>query len=154
METIGGISIGNVREPKRLIPGSDQAFQCVVDLQLPGGQLETHPYVANKDDHVPTGQYVYQQIINGEAGEIVDYVMPVPSEEDLATGVRHHRKLVLSQLDSIVTNPLRWAEVTEEQKIEVAAFRQALLDVPQQEGFPTDIKWPEAPSFLGIQAPF
>jgi len=145
METIGGISIGNVREPKRLIPDSDQAFQCLVDLQLPGGQLETVHYVANKDDHVETGQYVYQQIVSGEAGEIVDFVIPTPSEETLADGVRHQRKMILVQLDAVVTNPLRWSEYSDEQKAAIAKYRQDLLDITDQPNFPTEITWPTSP---------
>ena len=30
----------------------------------------------------------------------------------------------------------------------VKAYRQALRDVPQQEGFPLDVVWPELPSIL------
>ena len=42
-------------------------------------------------------------------------------------------------------NPMRWETLTDAQKDAWRAYRQALLDVPQQEGFPTNISWPEAP---------
>ena len=145
METIGNITIGNVRDPKRLIVGSDQAFQCTVDLQIPGGQVETVAYVANKDDHVETGKYVYEQIISGAAGEIEDFVMPVLTDEQLAEGARHQRTVLLGPVDAIVTNPLRWSELTPAQQEAISQYRRDLLDITDQEGFPTNIVWPQSP---------
>ena len=145
METIGGISIGNIRDPKRLVVESDQAFQCTLDLQLPGGQIETVVYVANKDDVVETGQYVYEQIISGAAGEIEAFVMPEPTPESLEAGARYQRSVLLSTIDSVATNPLRWAEYNDEQKAVIAKYRQDLLDLPAQAGFPQEINWPVSP---------
>lgn len=48
-------------------------------------------------------------------------------------------------VDPIVTNPLRWASMTEAKQQEWTAYRQALLDVPDQEGFPHDVVWPTPP---------
>lgn len=47
-------------------------------------------------------------------------------------------------------SPMRWYGMTEEQKQQWAAYRQALLDIPQQEGFPWEgnmdaAPWPEEP---------
>lgn len=47
-------------------------------------------------------------------------------------------------------SPMRWYGMTEEQKQEWANYRQALLDIPQQEGFPWEgdmdkVPWPEEP---------
>ena len=51
--------------------------------------------------------------------------------------------LLKETVDSV--NPMRWEALTELQKDAWRAYRQALLDVPQQEGFPTNISWPEVP---------
>ena len=51
--------------------------------------------------------------------------------------------LLKEVVDSV--NPMRWEALTELQKDAWRAYRQALLDVPQQEGFPTNISWPEVP---------
>ena len=58
---------------------------------------------------------------------------------------RAQRDHLLSELDSIVSNPLRWNAFTEAEQQGLADYRQALLDVPQQEGFPTDVMWPTDP---------
>lgn len=61
---------------------------------------------------------------------------------------RAERNYLLSELDQIVSNPLRWSEFTEEQKQQLIEYRQLLLDVPQQETFPHAVDWPEKPSFI------
>lgn len=42
-------------------------------------------------------------------------------------------------------NPIRWAGLTTEQQTAMTNYRQQLLDVPAQEGFPWDVTWPEKP---------
>jgi len=60
--------------------------------------------------------------------------------------VRFQRDSTLKyEVDPIVTNPLRWAELTAEKQNEWATYRTDLLNVPQQEGFPNTITWPTKP---------
>ena len=55
-------------------------------------------------------------------------------------------KLLESEVDPLVTNPLRWAELTTEQQNDWTQYRTDLLNVPQQSGFPNTITWPTKPS--------
>lgn len=55
------------------------------------------------------------------------------------------RDQLLTELDSIVLNPLRYAEFSDEYKNQLSDYRKALLDVPQQPGWPDNIVWPEMP---------
>jgi len=58
-----------------------------------------------------------------------------------ASQVRQHRDYLLqTKVDSI--NPMRWELMTPEQQEKMRVYRQALLDVPSQEGFPWNIEWP------------
>ena len=50
-----------------------------------------------------------------------------------------------SEVDSIVSNPLRWADMTSEKQTEWSQYRTDLLNVPQQSGFPNTISWPTKP---------
>jgi hypothetical protein len=77
--------------------------------------------------------------------EVEEHINPTPTPEQLADEARDKRDGLLHELDAIVSNPLRWAEFDEATKQALAAYRQALLDVPQQEGFPYEIDWPENP---------
>jgi hypothetical protein len=137
--------LSNVRDVKRLAEGSDQRFQCTVDLTL-NGVTESVGYIADKDDIAETGQWVYAQIMSGDAGDIEDYSPPAPpTDEYLAEMARNERGSRLRYLDTILTNPLRWAAYSEEQQTVIAKYRQDLLDVPAQAGFPQEINWPVSP---------
>lgn len=68
--------------------------------------------------------------------------------KDKVNNIRNKRGQLLSEIDAIVSNPLRYGEFTEKQKRDVAAYRLELLDVPQQAGFPDDVIFPETPSVL------
>ncbi len=73
------------------------------------------------------------------------YVAPTQAELDAATAsdVRDERdRRLVSEVDPIVSNPLRWDAMTDQQKADMSAYRMALLDVPQQAGFPNTISWP------------
>jgi hypothetical protein len=53
--------------------------------------------------------------------------------------------LLLGNVDPIAANALRWASLSVEQQQAWAAYRQALLDVPAQTGFPHNVTWPSKP---------
>jgi len=65
----------------------------------------------------------------------------------LAIKKRQDRNLVLNQTVDRV-NPVWYASLTTEQQAELSAYRQALLDVPNQSGFPDSIIWPPKPTWL------
>jgi hypothetical protein len=137
--------LSNVRDVKRLAEGSDQRFQCIVDLTM-NGVTEAVGYIADKDDVAETGQWVYAQIMSGDAGEIAEFVPAAPpTDEYLAEMARNDRDSRLRYLDTILTNPLRWAAYSDEQKTVISKYRQDLLDLPQQANFPTEITWPTSP---------
>lgn len=67
-------------------------------------------------------------------------------DEKVAIAVRTERdKKLENEVDQISNNALRWASLTAEQQQALADYRQALLDVPSQSGFPHDIVWPNKP---------
>jgi hypothetical protein len=68
-------------------------------------------------------------------------------DEWKATEVRAERdSLLASKVDRVVSNPLRWASMSAETQAAWSTYRQALLDIPQQAGFPRTVSWPVAPS--------
>lgn len=69
---------------------------------------------------------------------------PEISDEELILLSRVRRdSLLTSFVDTL--NPIRWETMTEEKKNEWRTYRQNLLDVPQQSGFPRNIIWPTKP---------
>ena len=76
------------------------------------------------------------------------YVPPTQEELDAeaAAAVRGHRDYLLAtEVDPLVTNPLRWADLTTEQQNAWTAYRTALLDITDQAGFPHNVTWPTKP---------
>ena len=76
------------------------------------------------------------------------YVAPTQAELDaeLEANLRSQRdQKLVEELDPIVTNPLRWAELTSDKQTEWTQYRTDLLNVPQQSGFPNTISWPDKP---------
>ena len=67
-----------------------------------------------------------------------------PLDEQL----REQRDMLLQELDGLAANPLRWNSFSVDQQEQLAQYRQALLDVPQQAGFPDNVSWPMRPNFI------
>ena len=82
------------------------------------------------------------------AGDVAAYVPPTQAELDEAAAlvVREERDMKLAtEVDPIAGNALRWAALDADTQAAWAAYRQALLDVPAQAGFPHDVMWPTKP---------
>ena len=80
--------------------------------------------------------------------DVVAYVAPTSSELDTeaAAQVRYERDSLLeTQVDPLVSNPLRWGSLSESEQTEWTNYRTGLLDVPAQVGFPHEVIWPTKP---------
>lgn len=69
--------------------------------------------------------------------------VPEPTDEEIAEQVRlaRNRRIAATDYLAMPDYPL-----SDEDKAAVMAYRQALRDVPTQEGFPREVVWPEAPA--------
>ena len=77
------------------------------------------------------------------------YVAPTQAELDaeLSANLRGQRDQKLAQeVDPLVTNPLRWAELTDAKQAEWTQYRTDLLNLPAQAGFPNTVTWPTKPT--------
>ena len=79
---------------------------------------------------------------NGMIRENGVFVLP---DVDQAPRVRLERDFLLEQVDAVAGNSLRWAALDADAQAAWATYRQALLDVPQQSGFPDNPIWPTKP---------
>ena len=91
--------------------------------------------------------HIIQNAITGEITEV-----PL-TEEEIAHGALESIKIereirdriLVEEVDPIVSNALRWNDMTDAKRTEWTNYRQALLDVPAQAGYPDDITWPTKP---------
>jgi len=91
--------------------------------------------------------HLIQDAITGEITEV-----PLTDEEiahgaaERIKGEREIRdKILVEEVDPIVSNTLRWNDMTDAKRTEWTNYRQALLDVPAQAGYPDSITWPTKP---------
>ena len=101
------------------------------------------------EPNVQVSEEVWQNAINSNHNTIIDGVTSEfdhRSDDEKASDARAVRNMLLvSEVDPIVTNPLRWAELSSAVQQQWTDYRTALLDVPQQSGFPSEIVWPTKP---------
>ena len=105
------------------------------------------PYALMPDD---TDNTVDNSVLLGLIGsDYAAYVAPTQAELDaeLAAGLRAERdQRLVEEVDPIVTNPLRWAELTDAKQAEWTQYRTDLLNLPEQSGFPNSVTWPTKPT--------
>lgn len=134
------ITITEVRNAR-----STNAANTVIDVEIYHPQYGWIPYLLTDYD---TDTTIDNNAVMALIGtDFTAYVAPTQAELDaaLAPEVRADRNARLAEVDAIAGNTLRWADLTAAKQAEWAAYRQALLDVPQQSGFPHDVTWPTKP---------
>ena len=118
----------------------------VMDVEINHPEFGWIEYTVNPEDTDTT-------INNDEVMALVGtdfaaYVPPTQEELDAeaAGGVRSIRNSKLStEVDPLVSNPLRWADLTTEEQDDWAQYRLDLLGITDQAGFPYNVTWPTKP---------
>jgi hypothetical protein len=136
------VTITEVRNAQSL-----NAENTAFDVEINHPEYDWIPYTLNPADTDTT-------IDNAEVMALIGtnfaaYVAPTQAEldEETAANVRAERDNILATVvDPLVSNPLRWAEMTADKQTEWSQYRTDLLNVPQQSGFPNNITWPTEPS--------
>lgn len=80
-------------------------------------------------------------LVNGVIVDVSDEEVAATlyqSEDSIAKDVREMRKLLIAETDT-------WALSDRTMTADQTAYRQALRDITDQAGFPTDITWPTKP---------
>ena len=92
----------------------------------------------------------FETITNAKTGEVT--IRPYTNAEievvkaAIGPSIRRHRdNLLVTEVDPLVTNPLRWADLTSDQQAAWTQYRRALLDITAQTGFPNEVVWPTKP---------
>lgn len=119
-----------------------------IDCEIEHPQFGWIPYTLDPADTDMTINNDELLSAMAEKGDVAAYVPPTQAELDAqaAEVVRAERNMKLAtEVDPIAGNALRWAALTADQQQAWADYRQALLDVPSQSGFPHDVVWPTKP---------
>ena len=122
--------------------------QGTVDCEINHPTYGWIPFTASPDDGEEFGKNLYKELKEGKHGVIKPFEPYVPSTEYLELEARGKRDGLLQELDAVVSNPMRWEDLSKVQKGELRDYRTLLLDVPQQLTFPETIHWPTKPTYL------
>lgn len=91
------------------------------------------------------------RVVHGDNWEWSVEAIPAPTpeeeESELAAKVRAQRDELISETDYLLMADY---PISEEELAAVKTYRQALRDVPQQDGFPNDVVWPEKPDVQNL----
>lgn len=107
------------------------------------------PYTLNPDDTDMTVNNNELLAAMSANGNVSAYEPPSQAEIDAknAKAIRVERNAKLeTEVDPLVSNPLRWAELAPDSQAEWTAYRTALLNITDQSTFPTSVTWPTKPN--------
>jgi hypothetical protein len=98
---------------------------------------EDLPFTADPNDVEAYGRDIYARAAAGEFGAVASFEATPTTTEQVSNAVRQERNRKLeTEVDPIVSNPLRWEDLTPEQQQAVANYRRALLDMTDDAAFP------------------
>jgi len=117
-----------------------------IDCEINHPEWGWIPYTLSDSDGDTTIDNAAIKVLLGS--NITAYVPPTQDELDAeaAAEVRAERDYRLStEVDPIVSNPLRWADLTTEQQNAWSQYRTDLLNITDHSGFPHNVTWPTKP---------
>lgn len=107
------------------------------------------PYAYRIDGEEDNDGFICQAVkhdyISGnftEINECPDWKIQL-EKEVLSLDARLERNKLLSDTDHLIQSDY---PISDEKKQEIKVYRQALRDIPQQDGFPDNIVWPDKPT--------
>ena len=107
------------------------------------------PYAYRVDGEEDNDGFICQAVkhdyISGnftEINECPDWKIQL-EKEVISLDVRLERNKLLSDTDHLIQSDY---PISYEKKQEIKVYRQALRDIPQQDGFPDNIVWPDKPT--------
>ncbi len=120
-----------------------------IDCEIEHPEFGWIPYTLDPADTDMTIDNNVLLAAMASADDVAAYVPPTQAELDEAAkqAVRDERDIKLvTEVDPIAGNALRWAALDADTQAAWAAYRQALLDVPAQDTFPYNVAWPTKPT--------
>ena len=122
-----------------------------MDVEINHPQLGWIPYTINDFD--PDNTISNEQLLSLIGSNYAAYVPPTSEEiiaEQAAMARGTRQEILQSFVDPYVTNNLRWQSMTDAQRQTISDYRQQLLDITEQTGWPQNVEWPTPPDTTGF----
>ena len=131
-----------ITEVRNAVSTNDDDTEFELEINHP--EYGWIPYTLNSidtDNTIPNTELI--KLIGSNFTKITQSELDT-NESSLQRANRDLR--LVQEVDPLVTNPLRWAELTSDQQTAWTKYRTDLLNVPQQSGFPWTHTFPTKPS--------
>lgn len=125
----------NIEQATQYWATMDQAEAVV--LESDSGEIKDRVYEAAPELN-PVTQTLVRQAAETDTTITYSYTVRDLTEEEIAGKIRDQRNKLLTITDMEMVSDRNPSQ-------EMIAYRQALRDLPQQEGFPMDVQWPVRP---------
>ena len=135
------IEITNIRNARSL-----NLSNTCMDVEIEHPTFGWIPYTITDTD--TDGTINNDNLMSLIGSDFEAYVPPTQEELDAeaAADVRSRRDMhLVTEVDPLVTNPLRGADMTTEQQNAWTQYRTDLLNITDQAGFPHNVTWPTKP---------
>lgn len=134
-----------------------------IDCEINHPEYGWIPFTATPEDPMLYGQAIYAKAVTGDYGPIAPFVPPanIVGESAMELVRQKRNDLLQTKIDPLVMNSLRWADLSDEEKSLVSAYRQDLLNVPEDNPnaiyvfskemgnyVEQNVTWPQAPDFM------
>ncbi len=122
-----------------------------IDVEFNHPQLGWIPYTINDFD--PDTTISNEQLLSLIGSNYAAYVPPTSEEviaEQAAMARGTRQEILKSFVDPYITNNLRWQSMTDAQRQIITDYRQQLLDISEQSGWPQNVEWPTPPDTTGF----
>jgi len=131
-----------ITEYRNVVSWNDE--NTIFDLEL---NHPTHGWIPFNLNMSDTGSDIDIQALRTLIGNNFSPVSQQMKDESEASAVRFQRDARLKEeVDPLITNQIRWNELSTEKQNEWMQYRTDLLNVPQQSGFPHNVTFPTKPS--------
>ena len=121
-----------------------------IDCMINHKEFGWIPFTVVEGDCEELGKELYAEIMSGKHGKIAEYVAPEITAEEKTTEVMHKRRALLTEVDVVASNPLRWEDLSEQEQEELRQYRRAVFSIKEQDGFPFNVIWPDSPKALEL----
>lgn len=107
--------------------------KTIIDIEVNFKEIDEEfvPFTASLNDSDENGRNLFAQAKEGKFGAIESFVPPadITGETAIAMLREYRNYLLQTVVDPVVSNPLRWAELSNEKQSEYSNYRKALLNI-------------------------
>jgi len=119
-----------------VMPNAEPDYDALVQMLVRDAQPQKETRIRQADDDEPADVAVGDSYETGRW--VIGYTVSNKPQADAEAAVRNRRDRLLAETDWMALSDVTMSS-------EMTTYRQALRDIPAQDGFPASVTWPTKP---------